>query len=521
MWTRRIVLLLVIAAGYWLWYGLTQRSINGDDGISILAAQSILRHGYPLLPSGILYHRAYLANYLLAGSIGLFGPNDFGIMLPSLLMSLGSLWLVFRFATEAFKRPAAGVLAAGVLLALQSQTFYATGARMYMAVQFFTVLAGYCAWRGFAQGRRPFQWLTGLAMAAAILSHQQGGAVLVMVPVAVWLIRRMQGRHACAINRWVTAVGFLVLCGVFFVATVYKPPIARFDAGARDWEAVPYVQLNVQPERWWAHILEVESTVPFGVLLLPVVLVLAVRAARRRAGALSEAMVFACALLAVNAVAIMGTIYIVDWRFWFQPLPFYALLLSVAFLWLTGWWRSAQARGRWHGLPKRVAVAWGLAGWVAIVLLVSGLAFGPGIYLEHIRKAYGLPCGAGNCVKTIEEQYAALRPVIGAEDVLISSNEAVTSYYLGRVDGFLRERVAGPEQLEPFERRDDMYYGVPLIDTAEELTRLARDPRRVWVFVDYKVGYHSSSELLKLLDRTFTTYRRHEALTVYVNVPPG
>jgi len=520
MWTRRIVLVLVVAAGYWLWFGLTQRSINGDDGISILAAQSILRDGYPLLPSGLLYHRAYLANYLLAGSIGFFGLNDFGIMLPSLLMSLGTLWLVFRFAAEAFQRPAAGLLAAVLLLTLQSQTFYATSARMYMAVQCFTLLAGYCAWRGFVQGRRPFQWLTGLAMAAAILSHQQGGAVLVMVPVAVWLIRRMQGRRACTSNLWRVAAGFLVLCGVFFAATIYKPPIALFDPGARDWEPMPYVQLNVRLERWWAHALEVESTVPFGVMLLPLVLALAVRAGRRREHKLSQGVVFACALLAVNAAAIMGTIYIVDWRFWFQPLPFYVLLLSVALVWLRGWWRSPQARGKWRGLPKRAAVAWGLAGWTATVLLGSGFAFGPGIYLEHVREAYGLPCRAGNCVKAIEEQYAALRPVIGAEDLLISSNEALTSYYLGRVDGFLRERVAGPGQFEPFERPRDLYYGVPYIDTVEELARLARSPRRVWVLVDYKVEGHSSPELLAALARTFTAYRRYETLTVYVNSPP-
>ena len=39
-----MLLLMAIGLAYWLWFGLTQRTINGDDGISILAAQGILDH---------------------------------------------------------------------------------------------------------------------------------------------------------------------------------------------------------------------------------------------------------------------------------------------------------------------------------------------------------------------------------------------------------------------------------------------------------------------------------------------
>lgn len=92
-----MIILLVVSSGFWLWFGLNQRSIDEDEGMSILAAQGVLKHGYPLLPSGFIYHRAYIPNYILAGSIGLLGLNDFSIILPSVLFALGSLWLTFLF----------------------------------------------------------------------------------------------------------------------------------------------------------------------------------------------------------------------------------------------------------------------------------------------------------------------------------------------------------------------------------------------------------------------------------------
>jgi 4-amino-4-deoxy-L-arabinose transferase-like glycosyltransferase len=222
--TQAIVLVLAIATAYWLWFGVSQRSVDGDEGTSILSAQAILTHGYPRLPSGLIYHRAYLPAYLVAGSIGAFGLNDIAIMLPSLLLSLGSMILVYRFGRDAFHRPAVGVTAAAILAVLQAQTFYATSARMYMTLQFCTVLAVYSAWRGYVQGERAFQWIAMLAIAGAIFSHQQGGAVLIAVPLSVLVVRWMMGAARPSINHRLACAGLILLCGAFWFATVYQLP---------------------------------------------------------------------------------------------------------------------------------------------------------------------------------------------------------------------------------------------------------------------------------------------------------
>ena len=138
-----VLLLLAIGLGYWVWFGLTQRTINADDGISILSAQSILDHGIPRLPSDFIYPRGLIPHYLLAASIGSLGLNDLGIMMPSLIFGLGTLCLVYLFARDALGSRWVGVAAIALLLILQTQAFYATSPRMYISLQFFTMLAVY------------------------------------------------------------------------------------------------------------------------------------------------------------------------------------------------------------------------------------------------------------------------------------------------------------------------------------------------------------------------------------------
>ena len=58
--------LFVAIMAWWTLHGLYGRSIVTDDGISLLAARGIREHGYPILPSGLVYARSYLAHYALA-----------------------------------------------------------------------------------------------------------------------------------------------------------------------------------------------------------------------------------------------------------------------------------------------------------------------------------------------------------------------------------------------------------------------------------------------------------------------
>ena len=98
-----MAIILAVALVYWMWFGLTQRYVTTDDIISTQAAQSILEYGYQRFPSGYVYTRGYIPHYMTAGAISVFGLNNFSVMLPSLLMALGSLWLTFLFAKDVLR----------------------------------------------------------------------------------------------------------------------------------------------------------------------------------------------------------------------------------------------------------------------------------------------------------------------------------------------------------------------------------------------------------------------------------
>jgi 4-amino-4-deoxy-L-arabinose transferase-like glycosyltransferase len=507
-----LVTILVTATVYWLWFGLTQRSIVSDEGISLLAAQGVLQHGYPRLPSGFLYNRAYVPTYLLAGSISLFGWSDLGIMLPSLLMALGSVWLTARIGADVLGRPRAGLAAAALLVMLQAQTFYATSARMYMPLQGFTMLATYAAWRGFVRGERRFQGLAGLAVAGAIFSHQQGGSLLVALPLAVLAARAMQGRERQAVSVIPLLIATAALWAGFYAATLYQPASRMISIADHGGTTPALAGLNLNLAQWAFHALTAESTIPLGILVVPWVGWLVVRAPLAPRLGAHQGLIFTAALFVLGAAAIFSTVHVIHWRFWLMLLPLQALLVAVGAAGLLEWMTSSMPGSR-----RRLLRWLALAAWVLAIVVSSTTTFGSDVYTKHLTKAYGRPyCVSGPCSADVRSALAKVQDALDPGDRVVTSNPWVAHYYLRRVDGFLRERRhAG--HFVPFKGAIDEYFGIPLIDTPEELEALRTSTHRVWVVVDYKGLDFSSRSTLDFIATSFPTFLSDGGMTVYVN----
>ena len=74
--------IVVVAAVLRLWR-LGALGIVSDEDLSILAVDGILAHGYPLLPSGMIYLRLGWFGYLIAASAAAFGHEEFWLRLPA------------------------------------------------------------------------------------------------------------------------------------------------------------------------------------------------------------------------------------------------------------------------------------------------------------------------------------------------------------------------------------------------------------------------------------------------------
>ncbi|MCI0437656.1 MAG: hypothetical protein L0177_00815 [Chloroflexi bacterium] len=512
-----VVLLMALALLYWVWFGLTQRSIFQDEGISILAAQGIAEQGQPRLPSGYIYTRGYLPHYLVGGSIFAFGLNQLSIMLPSLILGLGSLFMVYAFARDILRKPWAGVLAIALLLVLSVQTLYATSPRMYIALQFFTLLGAYSAWRGYVEGVGKFKPIAVVAIIAAMLSHTQAFALAVAVPFGIIAAEWWKNRTIAPLLSLqnVAAWAVLIAAGVFI--RLYVPADAVPLITAYNFASDGVFGLRLNPVEWFDGDLGLRGLALYGVGFVPLALFVAVAAIRRRWLDADRALIYMLIIVTVGAaVTFVGTAepYI---RMWFFVLPFYALMLAQVAAQLAGRYGPELAEWFRRKPASRITAASVLVIAVFAVLGVGSFALEPG-YGGFVSDIIGLPCRDAECSKRIEEHYAHLRTQIRPDDVIVSSNPFVTAFYLGRVDGYLKAKViVRPNGTEEwFDYLEDEYFGIPLFDASDLRGHLSSESR-VLVIADQRIEWITGEETKSMLGTSYAEFRGDEVITTYAN----
>ncbi len=518
--TYVVLLLIALALAYWLWFGLTQRSIFQDEGISLLGAQSIVDNGYPLLPSGYVYVRGYLTMYLVAGSIFVFGLNQFSIMLPSLILGLGSLWLVYVFGRDVAGKPWVGVVAVAALLALQVETLYATSPRMYMTLQFFTVLAAYSAWRGYIQGSAGFKVIAVIAVICAVFSHDQGAALVVALPLAVVLVAWVLRRRLISLLTYRTFIGLIAIAGATGFVVLYTPlnvtPLVTafyFETGSGP------LGLRLNPSDWLNSNLGIRELAGYGFGFIPFLGFAAIGILRRRWRDIHPSAIYAVAIITISAaITAVGTSE-VSVRMWFFVLPFYELLAAMAGAYLIGRYRQRVLDWLGKKTSQTQLAAISLLTPVVVVIAVAGFYALASSYAGEVSRIVGPPCQGNDCDIAIRNHYAQIRADILPDDIIISSNPFVTHHYLGRVDGYLRDKaiIGRDRSITRFDYLTDEYFGKPLFDS-QDLAGLLNDPRRVWVITDERVAWISSEETMTILESEYIQHRADEGiLTTFVN----
>jgi hypothetical protein len=127
-----ILLFLILAIGTWLrFWHLDNVGLHGDEDIMGLAARAVVEQGAPILPSGMFYRRALAHTYLLAGSMMLFGDNEWALRLPSAIV--GSLCGLFAFFMgRRFLDPMPNLVFVALIMFLPAMIDISLTARMYV-----------------------------------------------------------------------------------------------------------------------------------------------------------------------------------------------------------------------------------------------------------------------------------------------------------------------------------------------------------------------------------------------------
>jgi hypothetical protein len=222
------ILLLVIAWGLFVRFnGLGTPPLVADEYFSIKPVQYILEKGVPEFPTGGYYLRGLPLQYLQAGSVLLFGDNEFAHRLPAVLFGVLTLVLVFWYARIFLPWPLAAACVA-ILAVSGWQIEFDRFGRMYAAFQCVTVAFFLAYQRAYFGGAEKLRYLPHALALIAILCHALGVFLLPFLFLPL-LIRPNANQGATPPrNRWTFA---MVSLGTTLVGITYS----QFESKLRDF----------------------------------------------------------------------------------------------------------------------------------------------------------------------------------------------------------------------------------------------------------------------------------------------
>lgn len=182
-----LLLVILLIAGFLRVQNLGALGFWIDEDLTWLASDSILKHGYPLMPSGEVYTRALLYSYLIAGTRWLFGDAEAVLRAPSVIFTLLTVIVAYGFGRTIGGRWT-GLVAALVLAVSPWEWHYAQMARMYGLFSLFFLLSIWCIYHGLFRGSRRALWGSIALVVPTVLSHLLGTA-LALLFVLPWLFR--------------------------------------------------------------------------------------------------------------------------------------------------------------------------------------------------------------------------------------------------------------------------------------------------------------------------------------------
>jgi Dolichyl-phosphate-mannose-protein mannosyltransferase len=222
------ILLLVIAWGLFVRFdGLGYRPLAEDEYMSTTSVQYILQKGVPQFPTGGYYLRGLPLQYLEAGSVRVFGDNEFAHRLPAALFGVVTLLLVFLYARIFLPWPLAVACVAMLAVSGWEIEFDRFG-RMYAAFQCLTVAFFLACRRAYFGGNEKIRYLPHALALMAILCHELGVFLLPFLFLPLLLNQHSAPNATPPRNRWTFAIVSIATSLVGFAYTQIESKLRDF-----------------------------------------------------------------------------------------------------------------------------------------------------------------------------------------------------------------------------------------------------------------------------------------------------
>jgi len=169
-----IFLIIICAAGFILRFrNLGYLSFWGDDGHTFVGTMSILKYGFPKLPSGNILWHGIFDYYLKVLPVLIFGAKEFSFRIVSVLSGVGTIIATYFIGKELANK-FVGFLGASIVAFSTWYVQFSREARYYSDYQFFFILSFLFFYIGFIKDRKPFRVLAAVFMVLTPLVHGVG-----------------------------------------------------------------------------------------------------------------------------------------------------------------------------------------------------------------------------------------------------------------------------------------------------------------------------------------------------------
>lgn len=227
-------------------YGLAAVDVWVDEANAILTAQQPASVVFDMLArdsSPPLYY------FLLKGWMATFGASPTAVRLPSTLFSLLLVAAVYAIGRRELSR-SAGLWGAFLVAIAPTQVFYSQQARMYSLLPLLALAAWWFLVEYLRGGRARDFWLSMVATAAALYTHN----FAVYVPLVHAVLVIGSGQLFRRFGMWVVAVVFLALAVAPWVPTllVQLDNTDHYAWYVERWEREGYLGTAIDSLRSWS-----------------------------------------------------------------------------------------------------------------------------------------------------------------------------------------------------------------------------------------------------------------------------
>ena len=182
-----------------------------DEDLTALAVKALSQTGVPEFPSGMIYLRFYPYQWLMVLSTSLFGMNEFGIRLPSVVFGTSMILVAYWLVSRLVDRRTALLVAAAITISF-TEVEMARTARMYAPFFVIYALAAFAIYRVYFENpEKLFSPWPLLLTAFALSIHQLAYSLAIFFLLAIALNPSRSRIVSLSAQAATVAAGFLFL----------------------------------------------------------------------------------------------------------------------------------------------------------------------------------------------------------------------------------------------------------------------------------------------------------------------